>query len=271
MFMYHPDTENMHIDALYNDGWRGSKACTPSEVADIVHRYVNSPCLWAFGKRSAVNFLYAEWIGLDFDEGMPLHKALETFRSHMHVIGTTKSHQKPKKGVICDRFRVFLRTQEVIKDGEDYRYTAYKWSEAYGADINCAEPARKFRPCAEIVSVQCMGKVVEVVDSGPIIRAKKEAQAAQMQRARILYDNGAIPSDVKQVLKYGVTENRNCACFDVALKLSSQTSRSFDEILDMVQSSAIPTSTAAEPLSDKEVRGAVRRGFDTGRQNRGRK
>ena len=46
-----------------------------------------------------------ELLVLDVDDGCTLSEALEVFKDFAHVVGTTKSHQKEKNGVVCDRFR----------------------------------------------------------------------------------------------------------------------------------------------------------------------
>ena len=56
---------------------------------------------------------------LDIDDGLTIDKAKETFKCFKYFICTTKSHQKEKKGLVCDRFRIIL---PIINNpiGDDY-------------------------------------------------------------------------------------------------------------------------------------------------------
>jgi DNA-binding XRE family transcriptional regulator len=55
---------------------------------------------------------------LDIDNGMTLEKAKETFKEYDAIIATTKSHQKNKKGVVCDRFRVAIPLSSPISSND---------------------------------------------------------------------------------------------------------------------------------------------------------
>lgn len=46
---------------------------------------------------------------LDVDDGMSIENAKNLFKEYEYFICTTKSHQKEKKGKVCDRFRVILK------------------------------------------------------------------------------------------------------------------------------------------------------------------
>jgi len=49
-------------------------------------------------------------ISWDLDEGLSLEDAMETIKNYTYIIYTTKSHQKDKNGIICDRFRILMPT-----------------------------------------------------------------------------------------------------------------------------------------------------------------
>lgn len=56
---------------------------------------------------------------LDVDDGMSISEAKKLFQEYEYFICTTKSHQKDKKGKICDRFRVILKAIN-IPSGDVY-------------------------------------------------------------------------------------------------------------------------------------------------------
>lgn len=113
-----------------------------------------SPCIWDGGRRAKKNFLYADMIGIDFDAGRwAVQDCIDVMdmAGLWSVIGTTKSHQKPKGGVTCDRFRLVCKFSERITDRDVYEYNANKIIDSMPADSSCQDGARLFFPCTEIV------------------------------------------------------------------------------------------------------------------------
>ncbi len=83
---------------------------------------------------------------------MTLDQACRSFCDMIHVIGTTKSHQKEKGGITCDRFRVALKLTARITDIKAYRHTMSKVIARYPADPAPKDAARFFFPCLSVVS-----------------------------------------------------------------------------------------------------------------------
>ena len=84
-------------------------------------------------------------IMLDFDDGITLEKAKKLFDTYNVIIATTKSHQKEKNGIICDRFRVILPTDYF----EDITIDEYKQMMSllilrYGSDNATKDVARYY-------------------------------------------------------------------------------------------------------------------------------
>jgi len=50
-------------------------------------------------------------IAWDIDEGMSIPEAQEKLSHYQYLLYTTKSHQKEKNGIICDRFRIIMPTK----------------------------------------------------------------------------------------------------------------------------------------------------------------
>jgi hypothetical protein len=57
---------------------------------------------------------------LDIDDGMTISEAQSMFSRYMYLIATTKSHQKEKKGIICDRFRILLPAINIPRESDLY-------------------------------------------------------------------------------------------------------------------------------------------------------
>lgn len=259
MFMFHENQDCIGQEkkyGVYAKNWRGVNASSASEVAKIVSTYVASNCLWANGVRLKKNFRLAEWLGLDIDDGMKLNEALEIFESYLHVIGTTRSHQKEKKGVTCDRFRIFLKLSERCTNRNDLELTASKWIKSHGADRSCVDAARMFMPCKEIISVKFHGKTVPVEDSiEHEKRCREFAERKARQYKQFYRDVKAIPGWVNSVLKFGTNDSRNSITYRIAKDLS-KTGYTEEEIISMIMSSQVPLSNSAE-FSEAECRKAV--------------
>lgn len=115
-------------------------------------------------KRKNEHFKSAEWIGLDFDNGLSLSEAQEFFKDYTHIIGTTRNHLKDKNGIIAERFRVLLKLSEPITDEKDYKATVIKLMNEYpDADRSCSDSARYFYPCDKIISYG-KGKTIDPVE-----------------------------------------------------------------------------------------------------------
>lgn len=171
MFSFHPRKPGPNPKAsAYGKGFRA----VPDHAYDIhrmcrgVTRHVWSPCVWQDGVRTQEHFLSASWIVLDFDSGeMSLDEAVSSFCDMVHWIGTTRNHQKDKGGIVCDRFRVALRSDVPYWDLRAYRYKMTEMMRKYPVDKSCKDGARLFFPCREIVQVSEDGYTEEVPDEIP--------------------------------------------------------------------------------------------------------
>ncbi len=55
---------------------------------------------------------------LDIDEAVTLDQAKILFSKYTNFIITSKSHQIEKNGIICDRYRVFIKLESTLQDAE---------------------------------------------------------------------------------------------------------------------------------------------------------
>ena len=69
------------------------------------------------GHRNNDNWLgYEDVLILDIDDGCTIIQAIEIFKRYENFIITSRSHQKNKNGLVCDRFRIFIHLEETIND-----------------------------------------------------------------------------------------------------------------------------------------------------------
>lgn len=93
-----------------------------------------STCIFKGGERLDANVEEVTGIMLDFDEGVSIEQFKASYKEHEWILITSKSHQKEKHGVVCDRFHVLLPT-EPFKPWQGYK----KWvhNTFTGCDTAC--------------------------------------------------------------------------------------------------------------------------------------
>lgn len=174
-------------------------------IEHVICKKVWSPIKWRDGVRKESHFLGAFMCALDFDSPQTnLEWARKTFADYNCTIGTTKSHQKEKNGVVCDRFRVCLWFDEPITELEKYKHNMALLIAKYGADRACKDGARFFFPCVEIVeshdgdSIPASALPVAVLEKTTLYSAHKRrgmnyvvnAQPAVSERNSTMFKEG---------------------------------------------------------------------------------
>lgn len=146
MYSLHTST-----DGIPTTGWQVEPFTTKEEFLQNICHYRWSPNIWRGGRRSKANWDHARLVVLDFDDGMTIDQAKETFDMVRCIIGTTKSHRLPKNGVVSDRFRLILRPVEGFAHLDGYESMLKALTKQFGADTSCTDGARWFEPCTNIV------------------------------------------------------------------------------------------------------------------------
>ena len=94
---------------------------------DKLHQIVKSdyrqytPFIFNNGKKISENWDNSsqDLLILDIDDGLSIAEAKNKFKRYAYLLCTTKSHQREKKGIICDRFRLILKAKN-IPNGDEY-------------------------------------------------------------------------------------------------------------------------------------------------------
>ena len=87
----------------------------------------------------------SELIILDYDDGVKLVDAVDMFRQYIGIVATTRSHQKEKHGVVCDRFRVILPTLKPVKlEAVEFSKMMKEVIHNYGTDKACSDMSRMY-------------------------------------------------------------------------------------------------------------------------------
>lgn len=245
---FHGDAINIGKPWLFSANWQVLSNDTPLEIAHKITVAMTSPCVWGSGVRKEAAFIYADWLGLDFDRGVRLQEIAHKMRATIHVIGTTKSHGKEKGAEpACDRFRVYVKLAERCASLAHFKFGARFVARSLGADLQAADAARMFMPCREIVSVNEYG--------GKIRLPTPESPKPRVDRG---FSDGRVPKYVREWLESGVGDgHRNKTCFRIGAILT-RCGIDEGEIVDRIMQSAIPIDTSE--ATRQEVANAVRSG-----------
>lgn len=235
----------------YAFGYRVYNTTDLQRLATTMCNYVWSPIIWKTGHRCNENFHRADFIGLDFDGTMTLDDAKNTFCDCVMVIGTTKSHRVVKDGVIADRFRVVLRTELTITNLTTYRHAVKKYIDHYDADQSCADGARFFWPCKDIIVVNPDGdpEEIEVLEE----KSQDHYDPKQIRVSRDNFKRFGLPRWIKLFLDKGQIPrwygSRNYTCNQVARRLLCL-QFSPEQIIGMLKKS--PFNRKFSPLTGKD-------------------
>lgn len=258
----HPDTQNIGNSSRYGYDFQPVDFGDDLErLAAAICRYTWAPSQWLgdgvrAGRRRQDRWARALYCVLDYDGTMTLAEARKRFCDMIHVIGTTRNHQKAKGRVpALDRFRVVLKFDRAIEDLDTFRASMAFWINRYDADPSCKDAARYYWPCVDIVSVQAEGETVEVI---PPPMAPRRQNYAAIRTAKI------IPSYLHPLLRDGAPEGaRNSTCFKLGAELT-RCGFAEGEVLAIV-------AKAPMGLPPDELRRAVENGIKAARvEARGR-
>ncbi len=218
-----------------------------------------SPIIWRNGERKSIHFIMARFLGLDFEnEDVPITRIHEQFKDHWHILGTTRNHQRPKKGVTCDRFRLLLRWERPITDVLEYKKNVADMIDLFGADRQGSDGARMFRPCTEIVSWNSKGRDMEVVNIDHAAERRRHeeriAKYDRMTSRRLSY--GRLPPFSERWLTLVIPQGeRNDTCFVIGCELK-RTGIDYEDAVRRILASPTYVGGVSQEIH-KEIRNTV--------------
>ena len=104
---------------IYTDDWLWCHAANWYNLHEVTKRYGYSNAVFEAGKRSADNVVYlGNLLIYDYDDGITIDEMKKKVKDLgvSVLIVTTLNHQKDKKGVTCDRFRLIFQLSDCIGD-----------------------------------------------------------------------------------------------------------------------------------------------------------
>ena len=171
MISYHPDSLGAVVGKHYARGFLTVDTMDVRRLAVGICQYAWSGIVWKDGRRLKTTFLHSDFCVLDIDDTehrYPLAQAIQDFADCIHLIGTTRNHQKDKSGSVCDRYRVVLPWSERIVERRVFEWSMKKIQANNDAiDASTLSAAQHFFPCSEIVSMSTDGYTQDVYTDMP--------------------------------------------------------------------------------------------------------
>lgn len=168
-------------------------------------------------------------IVLDVDEDTPLALAIALLEDYEYVIGTTKSHQKDKGGLVADRYRILLPLDRTIKlnkeDYSEFMKNIFDWIPV-ACDEGTKDIARKW---ATYEGSQVFVNHGEMICPLEFIPATSKQQA----RAERVKELGNLNALEKWFALNSSVGDRNNKMLNYALVLKDG-GKSYDEVTDAV-------------------------------------
>jgi len=239
------------------------------KVADMVQSAVQySAVEFREGYRDAAHAIpFSELIILDYDDGVTLSDAVEMFGRYVGIVATTRSHQKEKHGIVCDRFRVILPTLRPVKlDAVEYSKMMRDVINHYGTDKACKNMSRMYygNPDAEVSFLDGS----KLFDWEPFYQAARDKEQERQRERERYKQQDAAELDAAELDKYVnnvMRKNykpgaRNNVLFWVARQLREA---GYCDVAGKV--AELNTVYGCPPLEPDEVNKIVRNAFTTKR------
>ncbi len=226
---------------------------------------VSNFCLVHFenGKRKADKTIEGQnCIGIDVDNGITLKETIEKLKDYIYLIYTTKSHQKEKGGLVCDRFRILLPTKsKFFVDNERHKELISNICEALEVgsyDISTRNQDRLWftNPNAQIFKNQ-QGELFDVTPYLPDTEVREIIEKQIERFDENEYNTDEINRRIGGMIKWFISNTypsvRNQNLYRLGAFIGDLTG-SYERIKEELYKA---NSMLSEPISEKELRKTV--------------
>lgn len=168
-----------------------------------------SPYQWKNGHKIPNNFDRSKQthITIDVDDGLSIDRFKEIMKKYQYCLSTTKSHQKDKKGIVCDRFRCTIKATNISSDDDIY-FRAIKLVFPFN-DVQTLTKTSSFLGCDDCIVIYNKGIAIDLSEAN--VLAKK--QLYEEKEAIIKIDKDLLPNrqynqldDVKDSLNIDIVK-----------------------------------------------------------------
>lgn len=233
-----------------------------SELANHISREHWAPATFSDGKRLIKSLSGIELLVLDVDDGHTLVEAQATFAPYRHIICTSRNHQRPKGGVVTDRFRVVLFLDGVITNDQDFKAT---WDTAYRRwpfiDRACKDSSRFFYPSPTIVSINEQGRsyAVSIALDAPKPTVDQYRGTAQLVGNEVLDEPSSQPKgdlwkSTYRLLAEGAPAGQRHSELVKAVRNMKEQGYQLPEVIDLLEEMSQRADWTQPGLSAKDLK-----------------
>jgi hypothetical protein len=135
------DKNALGLTSAYKRGW-DAQQLTATELAEAINQGYAFSAQYSGGVRNTANFICADFLAADIDEGLTLAEAERhpLITQYGSLLYTTPSHQTDG----TDRFRVVFATPYTIDSATVWSQALLGLAKTLGCDVSATDGARLF-------------------------------------------------------------------------------------------------------------------------------
>ncbi len=144
-----------------------------------------SPYRWVNGAKTKTNFLLnrTNCLVLDIDDGLEIHQFQKMYKKYKYILATTKSHQRDKKGVVTDRYRVIIPAIN-IDDNADVHFRAVSLIAPF-SDPQVLSYTASFLGTDDCIIIKNDGKSFDMFKANSLAREQLSEELRQREAKKI--------------------------------------------------------------------------------------
>jgi len=144
-----------------------------------------SPYRWVNGAKTKTNFLLnkTNCLVLDVDDGLEIHQFQKMYKKYKYILATTKSHQRDKKGVVTDRYRVIIPAIN-IDDNADVHFRAVSLIAPF-SDPQVLSYTASFLGTDDCIIIKNDGKSFDMFKANSLAREQLSEELRQREAKKI--------------------------------------------------------------------------------------
>lgn len=258
-FSIHQNQADIGDHSKYSKGWSVKMFNSIYTLGESCLDHLNSPIVWCYGIRKQENFVYSDFIVIDVDDDskLSLEGAMELYSRHIHLIGTTKSHNILKGNRVSERYRIFILVERRIVSAKEYRFLCLREAARCGGDLLAANPSQQFMPLQRIVSYAEVGRKLSYPED---LEKRHPWKTGFKPEDKSRYSlKKEIPPYIQRWLDGDVGYGeRNITSFKAACGLKKR-NFSEDEVIEIILSSSLPLKRTDK--IDREIRDTVKSAY----------
>ena len=190
-------------------GWN-TKQVEWSKLKNVVSKsnIQYSPYAWTNGVKIPKLFDRSKqnMLTIDVDNGMTISRFQTIFRKYKYCLSTTKSHQKDKKGIVTDRYRINIPAINIPEDDDVY-FRTLELAFPYGDEQTLTKTA-SFLGCNDCIVIYNDGDTLDLYKASMLAKQQldEEFKETVVVDRDFINSSGSSLDDVKSQLTVDIVK-----------------------------------------------------------------